>query len=277
MLTLHDVVNRTSPPAPWTDGDNIPWDEPEFSKRMLPEHLSQNHDLASRRVDRIDAQVTALLANDIPPAPAKVLDLACGPGLYLSRIAAAGHECVGIDFSPASIEYAANQGSDIDYRLSDLRTAEFDTGHDTVLLLYGQLNVFRRHEARSILARAFSALEPGGRLVVEPQTFAHVRSTGDGPPTWSSHESGLFSADPHLLLTESFWDDTTCTTTQRFYVVHARTGSVVRHALSTEAYSEEQLTDMLKTAGFGQIEHRPSVTGKPHDDGLEAVVGVRTV
>lgn len=35
----------------------IPWDEPAFSQRMLANHLSQEHDWASRRQNVIDQQV----------------------------------------------------------------------------------------------------------------------------------------------------------------------------------------------------------------------------
>ena len=36
--TIRDIVNRAPVPTPWSEGDNIPWDEPEFSERMLAEH-----------------------------------------------------------------------------------------------------------------------------------------------------------------------------------------------------------------------------------------------
>ena len=67
-MELIDLVNRSSPPLPWTEGDNIPWNEPGFSQRMLKEHFSQEHDDASRRFGTIDRQVdwihTTLLANN---------------------------------------------------------------------------------------------------------------------------------------------------------------------------------------------------------------------
>ena len=56
MKTILDIVGRTPKPAPWSEGDNIPWDDPEFSERMLAEHLSQEHDLASRKSQTIDHQ-----------------------------------------------------------------------------------------------------------------------------------------------------------------------------------------------------------------------------
>jgi len=48
-MSLLDLVRRSAGPAPWAEGDNIPWHDPGFSERMLEIHLSQAHDMASRR------------------------------------------------------------------------------------------------------------------------------------------------------------------------------------------------------------------------------------
>lgn len=53
-MTLHDLILNSEPLTPWAEGKKIPWDDPEFSARMLSEHLSQNHNAASRRTDKID-------------------------------------------------------------------------------------------------------------------------------------------------------------------------------------------------------------------------------
>ena len=41
----------------WNQAYKIPWDDPDFSRRMLAEHLSQEHDLASRKREMIRTQV----------------------------------------------------------------------------------------------------------------------------------------------------------------------------------------------------------------------------
>jgi len=279
MLSLDDIVARTSPPRPWSEGDNIPWNDPDFSERMLHEHLTQDHDLASRRAVQIDAHVKRIL-DLIAPPPGRVLDLACGPGLYLTRLAQAGYRGVGVDFSPASIRHARADarahGYELEFRFEDLRTARFGTDYDTALLLYGQLNVFPRDEIRSIIARVFEGLNPGGLLIVEPQTYEQVERSGQAAPSWSSHRTGLFLADPHVLLTECFWDPDARTSTERFYVIDAATGSVTRHALSNEAYTTDELDMLFGNAGFQQIQHYRSLTGGDADDGLCVVTGIRT-
>ncbi|MDP6349996.1 MAG: hypothetical protein QF719_07940 [Chloroflexota bacterium] len=70
---------------------------------MLAARLDQSHDLASRRAGLIDRHVAWVHDTVLRGEPSRVLELACGPGLYLQRLAVLGHECVGIDFAPAAI------------------------------------------------------------------------------------------------------------------------------------------------------------------------------
>ena len=58
---------------------------------MLQEHLSQEHDAASRRAPIIDRHVHWIHAALLSSHPTAILDLACGPGLYSSRLARLGH------------------------------------------------------------------------------------------------------------------------------------------------------------------------------------------
>jgi len=37
MKTILDIIDRAPKPTPWSEGDNIPWNEPDFSERMLAE------------------------------------------------------------------------------------------------------------------------------------------------------------------------------------------------------------------------------------------------
>ena len=106
-MRLIDIVHRLPDAIAWREGDNIPWSEPEFSARMLREHLTQDHDMASRRAELIDRHVAWIHQELLGGQPSRVLDLGCGPGLYSSRLARLGHTCTGVDYSPASIAYRA--------------------------------------------------------------------------------------------------------------------------------------------------------------------------
>jgi len=234
---------------------------------MLAEHLNQEHNLASRRFEIIDRQVRWIHEEILGGTPTRILELACGPGFYTSRLARLGHECVGIDYAPEPIRYAkeiaAREGLACTYRLEDVRDAECGAGYGLVMMLFGQLNVFRRGEARSILGNASSSLVPDGLLLLEPQRFATVERSGRAGSSWYScgEGGGLFSNRPHLCLSESFWDADGQSTTQRFYIVDAETGDVTPHAMTTEAYTDKQLRELLAQVGFRDIEFFPSLVG----------------
>jgi len=56
-MNLNDLFHRDPEPKPWEEGEKIPWNDPDFNRRMLKEHLSQKHDAASRRTRTIKKQV----------------------------------------------------------------------------------------------------------------------------------------------------------------------------------------------------------------------------
>ena len=262
-MNLLDLINRTPIPEPWAEGGKIPWDDPAFSERMLREHLTQEHDAASRRFVNIDAHVAWIHRELLEGRPTRILDLGCGPGLYASRLARLGHTCVGIDFSPASIAYArhsaAKDGLRCTYLHQDMRSAEYGTGFGLLMLIYGEFNAFRPTDAEHILRKAFHALAEGGLLLLEVSTFASLEVEGKRGSPWSSSPGGLFSDRPHLCLTENFWDEERHVVTTRFFVVDAETGQVTPHAMSTQAYTDEQYRALLARCGFSRTEFHPSL------------------
>jgi SAM-dependent methyltransferase len=274
-MKLTDLINRKPVAEPWSEGEKIPWNDPDFSGRMLKEHLSQKHDAASRRTTRIKKHVDWINGILLAGSPSHILDLGCGPGLCAARLAALGHAIVGIDFSPASIEYAKNHSpQECSYIFSDIRSADFGTGYDLVMFIFGEFNVFKPADARLILNKAYAALKPGGQLLLEISTFDGVEQMGNMPSTWYSAESGLFSADPHLCLMENFWDEEQSAATQRFYIIDAAKNEVTPYAFTTLAYEEEAIQTLVMETGFTDVRFLPSLTGKTQKDVDELMVVV---
>lgn len=265
-MNILDLVSRAPTPEPFSEGEKIPWDEPGFSERMLAEHLTQDHDAASRRAEVIDAQVAWIHGAFLGGRPSRVLDLGCGPGLYTSRLARLGHTCHGIDISPASIRHAEAEaeraGLACTYALADARTAGIDAGHfDLAMMLFGELNTFRRADAALLLRRMHEALAGDGRLLLEPHTFEAVRDLGERPPRWHSCERGLFSDRPYVCLEEESWQEELAIATQRWFVVDAETADVTRHAASLCAYTEDDYRTIVGEAGFQDVRLAQSLDG----------------
>jgi SAM-dependent methyltransferase len=275
-MNLSELINRKIPPDPWTEGEKIPWHDPDFSSRMLHEHLSQDHNAASRRSEIIDQHVDWIHTHILAGSATKILDLGCGPGLYTRRLAKRGHTCVGIDYAPASIAYARQQaeehGLDCTYIEADVREAPFGTGYGLVMMIHGELNVFRPIETRAILEKAREASTGEGQLVIEVHTLAAVRTIGEQGSKWKTTEKGLFSEQPHLLLKESYWEAELQVATERYFIVDAKSGEVTRHAASIQGYEEVAYEGLLGSCGFNRIRKHPSLGGKKGEKDKNYVV-----
>ena len=251
------LVHRT--PVERCAPGKLPWDDPEFSARMLREHLDQTHDHASRKGATIDAHVEWIFDTVLTSVPGDVLDLGCGPGLYTARLAERGCRCVGLDISPASVDHARRTvaGSDLDcsFVLGDVRTADLGKGHDLAMLLFGEFNTFTRGDAAHLLVRIAACLRPGGTLLLEAHTFDSVAAEGARSAGWYTASEGLFAERPHLVLSEHAWDDSSATASTRFEVVDD-TGAVAEYTEALHAYSTDDYVRALADAGF---EH-PTVT-----------------
>ncbi|MBN2295635.1 MAG: methyltransferase domain-containing protein [Pirellulales bacterium] len=246
------------------DGDyKIPWHDPDFSRRMLNEHLSQDHDLASRRVEWIDRQVVWIHQGLLWGEASRILDLGCGPGFYLHRLGELGHYCCGIDFGPASIEYAQEQcpeDSPCDFCLGDLRHTEFAGPYDLVMMIYGELNVFSPAEALGILRKAQASLAPHGRLIAEIQTADAVERMGRSDASVRQYESGLFSDRLHSCRTESQWLDDQRVAVQTFNVIEVDGSQTNTYRSTTKVWTDDELVELLENAGFrdaSQVEDWP--------------------
>lgn len=264
-MRLNDFINRRPAPVPWNEGENIPWNEPGFSERMLHEHLSQEHDAASRRTAKIDRHVEWIHREVLRGHRTQILDLGCGPGLYTDRLAKMRHACTGIDFSPASIRYAREQtkisGTACAYTLGDLRQATYGEGYGLAMFLFGEFNVFRPSDIRAILNKAHAALAANGLLLVEVSTHDAVCRLGHQTAHWYTSPGGLFSPEPHVVLQESFWDDASATATTRHVVIDAATADATLYAATYQAYTCDAITGLLSDCGFNALHFYPSLLG----------------
>jgi len=261
-LNIQKIIDRKSPVIPWTEGEKIPWNEPEFSQRMLKEHLSQEHDAASRRFEIIDRQVSWIHQDLLGSKPSRILDLGCGPGFYSSRLGQLGHRCKGIDFSPASIVYAQDHDRSNTYVLDDVRSCEFGLDFDLAMMIYGEFNTFRRPDAQNLLAKAGGALKPTGKLLIELNSLPFLKRYGQVNPSWYAAVNGLFSDNPYLFMSENFWNDELQAATCRMYVVDAASGEVEQYADNHQAYPENELVDLVLANGFSKAK---TLRGWPYE------------
>lgn len=260
------LINREeNAAAGW---QKIPWGDPDFSRRMLAEHLDQSHDLASRRATTIDQHVAWIHRKILGGRPAKVLDMGCGPGFYTARLAALGHTCTGVDVSPTSIAYAREHHPGGEYVLGDICEVDVGGSYDFAAMIYGELNAFASEDAARIVEKARAALKPGGKLLLEVHRHAFIHRIGQEPPSWHTAKKGLFADEPYLCLVESSMEGDDAIT--RHYVITENGDDVQRYTAMHHAYTDDEYRRLLD--GFERVMFYPSLTGDAEEGGLFVVI-----
>lgn len=256
-MNLAAIINRPIPASPWQAGGKIPWNEPAFSQRMLQNHLAQNHDWASRRFSIIDQHVN-WLSQLLPNKQASILDLGCGPGFYTERLAKIGYQCVGVDFSPASIKHAKQQANsnnlNIEYVLADIREYYPTHNFDLIMMTFGEFNVFKEQDMQRLLQRLIKLLKQGGYLLIEAHNFATIADYGRQPSSWQTFQTGLFLDSPHLCLEEHFWDEQQTTATTCYYIIDTNNSQVTEYASSMKAYTDSDYQQIFQQLGLANIQ-----------------------
>ena len=271
---LWRIYRRPERPTAWDGGGNLPWNDPAFSERMLREHLDESHGAASRNSAERSLQIEWLWQRLALASGSRVLDLTCGPGLYAVPLAERGCCVTGVDFAPASIRYArelaARQGvaERCTFIESDVRTIALEPGaFDAALFLYGQLAVFPREEAASLLGRMAEALRPGGVACVELLDQENVDKTHS--TWWFTDDTGLWGDAPFLSLGERFWDEEAALSMERYYTLHLESGQLDEILLCDQTYAVEEMKRMLEKAGFAAVSVYPAWDGLPLYDATE--------
>jgi SAM-dependent methyltransferase len=251
---FEQLINRNRIPPEW---QKLPWHDPDFSQRMLREHLAQDHDAASRRMTIIDLHVAWIHREVLGEKQSAVLDLGCGPGFYADRLSRLGHTVTGIDISPASIDYARQHYSGT-FILGNVLTQDLEAGYDLAMMVYGELNAFAPADAASIIDRAYDALRPGGQLLLEVHTYDCVERIGNEPATWHTASSGLLSERPYLCLSESAFEKDCALS--HYYVFDVASGAMTHYLAMHQAYTGDAYRNLLRR--FERVDFYPSLAGE---------------
>jgi SAM-dependent methyltransferase len=207
VIDLSRLCLLQEKPQPFEPGEPLFWTDPHIARQMLAVHLDPNTDAASRRPETIE-RATAWIASSVGLHPGdRVLDLGCGPGLYAERLAQAGFQVTGVDFSQNSIDHAVAQARQkqlpIQYRCQNYLELDETEQYQGVLLIYGDYCPLSPAQRAKLLANVRAALKPGGCFILDVTTPL-LRQKHGLKNGWYAAGQGFWKPGPHLVLEQGF-------------------------------------------------------------------------
>jgi SAM-dependent methyltransferase len=170
------------------------------------------------------------------PSEASVLELGCGTGRILRRLAGLGHPVLGVDESAEMLAHAA----DLDTVISSIEALDLGRAFDAVLLASTLVNTPDPALRRAMLAAARRHTASGGSIVIQrhhPEWFDTLEPSGierDG----IRYTIGSVERDGPLL------------TATIDYQTDSRQWA---HTFTAYRLSDDELAAMLRDEGFGPI------------------------
>lgn len=273
--SIRRILSAAHPPRAAGPVRQLPWHDPEFSRRMLDVHLDEETHMASRQpavirahVDWLIEQLEVATEPRLPAKKARILDVGCGPGLYCHEQARRGLTATGFDFAPEPLrwaeEKAATDNLDCRFLHADLTALPDDFAaqvgpQEAITFWFGEFHSFTAEQVADFLPRLAACLVPGGLFVLEYQPLDLFVQEDSGD--WSAQESSVFSDRPHLWLQEYGWDEDAQAEVHVHWILDAADGSMQRYVQCHQAWTDEELVAMLADAGLVSCVFHPPVTG----------------
>lgn len=232
----------------------IPWKDLQFSQRSLQLHLDQAHDVNSRRDSIIQQQTSWIHGSILNEKPSKILDLACGPGLYTKKLSNLGHHCLGVDISPAVIEFAKSKNhKNCTYLCEDMLQFSTEEKFDLVLLNFGWFQNFTPSEAEKLMVNIAQMLNPGGILLLEMLYYGAVQEFGENTPQWHRAKSGVFSQHPYIFFQENSWNMEKAEACV-YYHIFESSDKLTSYIQTYQGYQKDDICELLAKYHFDDFE-----------------------
>lgn len=174
---LEKINKRPRPFEVYTAGEL--WTDEHTSQEMLKFHLDGETDISSRREEFIERSAEWIALRFDVREGMRIADFGCGPGLYTTRLAKAGADVTGIDFSERSIGYARKaagvEGLKINYVAQDYLEFGTEERFHLALMIMCDFCALSPAQRKKMLEKFHSVLEPGGCVLLDVYSLEAFR------------------------------------------------------------------------------------------------------
>ena len=226
------------------------WDDEYVSEQMLRFHLNPDIEAASKTKETIETEADFIIKSTAMSEGKAVLDLGCGPGLYVKEFAKTGAMVTGIDLSDRSIDYA-NNNIKLEYRNTlfikmnylDINFKEF---FDIATIIFYDFCALNTNEQNILLAKIHTALKDNGFFIFDIVTKNKGTSISTNILVC---EEGFWSPKPYVEILNTYLYEVPKTEGLQ-YVIIDEDGLTRIIRIYHRLFSLTEITEMLNENGF---------------------------
>jgi ubiquinone/menaquinone biosynthesis C-methylase UbiE len=237
------------------------WDDPYIASQMMKFHLDPNVEAASKRHAVIDAECAFLAKALNLKSGMTLVDLGCGPGLYLERWLSTGAQLIGVDLSSVAIETAKKRlNAPITWIEADYRHLPETLKADAMTLIYYDFTALPVKDQVPLLKAIADHLNPGGLLALDVMTPTnHYEESFK----ITQRENGFWSPDPHTEIHQVFIHESPKVIIDQYTLVNS-SGHWDTIRIQNRLLTQVELEGMLKEAGLTPVTWLSDLSGTPY-------------
>jgi cyclopropane fatty-acyl-phospholipid synthase-like methyltransferase len=260
---LEKINNRPRPFEFYTASEL--WTNEYTAKQMLQYHLNESIDVSSRRAEFIDRSVEWIVSRFGVESTTTVADFGCGPGLYAKRLAEAGAQVTGIDFSENSLKYAKEvadqEGLNINYINENYLNVETSKRFDLIIMIMCDFCALSPKQRKTLLAKFASFLKPGGFVLLDVYSLNMFDQKEESATYELNQMNGFWSPEDYYCFVNTFKYVEEKVTLDKYTIVEASRTKVVYNWL--QYFSPETLEKEFVESGFTLDKLYSDVAGTP--------------
>lgn len=245
-------------------GANDTWHEDEGFWRQLEPFL-----FPPEVLNKASEQIEKLLSLLEIDRESHVLDLACGVGRHSIELSKRGFRVTGLDatrpYLETAKERACAEAVEVEFIHDDMRKFNRPGMFDAVFNLYTSFGYFERAEDdERVVRNCHESLKPGGVLVLSLVGKEELARDFE-KRTWDERD-GTFFLEEHQVTDQWSWVE------NRWILVND--GQVDEYEVSHRLYSAAELSDLLRRAGFSEVDIYGDLDGDDYDQNAEKLVAI---